>query len=88
VKTTMKLMISTAALGAAVCFDVSVSRASWGDAPWCVVRTGDDVFWDCQYRTPQECLASIASGNRGSCNVNPSPGPSTPAAVAQPRHRK
>ena len=50
------------------------------------MRFGDDIYWDCNYRTAQECEASIASGNRGSCNVNPSPGPS-PAASAVQSHR-
>ena len=88
VKTILGLTIAIAAIAAALCFDMPVSRASFGDAPWCIMRYGDDVYWDCQYRTSQECLAALASGNRGSCNVNPSAGSSTPAAVAQPKHQK
>jgi hypothetical protein len=88
VKAILGLTIALAGAAAAICFDVPVSRASSGDAPWCVMRFSDDIYWDCQYRTAQECLASIASGNRGSCNLNPSPGPSSPAAPAHPPRRK
>jgi hypothetical protein len=88
VKTISGLMIAAASFTAGMCFKVPAGRASSGDAPWCVMRFGDDVYWDCHYRTAQECLASIASGNRGSCNMNPSPGPSTPAAAAAPPRQK
>ncbi len=87
VKAILGLTIATAAVAVGVCFDVSASRASSGDAPWCVMRFGDDVYWDCHYRTAQECLASIASGNRGSCNVNPSPGPPAPTASVAQSHK-
>jgi Protein of unknown function (DUF3551) len=88
VKVVLKLMIAVAVSAAAILFDVPAGRASFGDAPWCVVKTGDDVYWDCEYRTSQECVQALAAGNRGFCNVNPSPGPSRPAASAQPEHRK
>lgn len=88
VNSIMRLTIATVAFALAVCFNIPASRASFGNAPWCVMRFGDEIYWDCQYRTSQECLASMASGNRGSCNVNPSTGPSTPTAVARPEHRR
>ncbi len=53
-------------------FDIPASRAS-GDAPWCAVvslGTGG-VYWDCQYRTIEDCVPNVLSGNRGSCNHNP-----------------
>ncbi len=84
----MRLLIAAAASAAGMCFNVPVSRASFGDAPWCVVKGGDDVYWDCEYRTSQECMLALTGGNRGFCNVNPSPGPSTPAAAAQPPRLK
>ena len=73
-----------------MCFDISPGQASYfGDAQWCVVTFGDDVKWDCEYRSSQECIDALASGIRGGCNVNPYwRGPSTPAAGAQPKHRK
>lgn len=85
VKIIMKLMFAVAAFTTALCFDVAVSRASYGNAPWCIMKTGDDIYWDCQYRTGEECMQAIAAGNRGSCNVNPNP---SPAAVPQPELRK
>ncbi len=51
VKVILGLTIAAAAVAVAVCFAVPVSRASSGDAPWCVMRFGDDVYWDCHYRT-------------------------------------
>ena len=83
----VRLMIATAALVGGTCFGVPASQASYGDAPWCLVKTGDDAYWSCQYRTSQECLAAIAGGERGFCNVSPWSS-STPAAVSQPAHRK
>src|SRR5437763_14761320 len=79
-KIIMRLMFAAAALAAVLCFDVPASHASFGDAPWCFVKTGgDNAYLDCEYRTSQECLQVLAEGNRGFCNVNPSPGRSAPA---------
>lgn len=43
------------------------------EAPWCaVVSTGQgSVYWDCQYRSIEECRPNVLSGNRGTCNMNP-----------------
>lgn len=89
VKTIVTLIFAIAALAAGVFFDVPVSRATYfGDAPWCVVTYGDDLHWDCEYRTSQECIVALAGGIRGGCNVNPyHAGLSAPAAAPQPRHR-
>jgi Protein of unknown function (DUF3551) len=84
VKFITRLMLPAAAFTTALCLDVAVSRASYGNAPWCLVKTGDDIYLDCQYRTGQECMQAIAAGNRGSCNVNPNP----LAAAPQPELRK
>ena len=75
-------MLAVTALTAALLFDVPVSRASFGDAPWCEVRTGDDASWNCQYRTSQDCLQALV-GDHGFCDENPSA-----TAVAQPEPRK
>ena len=87
VKAILGLTIAVATVAVVTEFDIPAGRASSGDAPWCVMRFGDDIYWDCHYRTAEECEASIASGNRGSCNVNPSPGPSPPATSAAQRHK-
>jgi len=86
--TIMRLMIAIAAATAAMCFDVPPSRA-FGDAPWCAVLelgTGE-VYWDCQYRSIEECVPNVVAGNRGFCNVNPWP-VSYPPKTAARQHRK
>jgi Protein of unknown function (DUF3551) len=47
--------------------------AQAAEAPWCaVVGLGPgDVYWDCQYRTLDECIPHVLAGNRGFCNENP-----------------
>ncbi len=42
-------------------------------APWCaVISLGDgDAYWDCQYRSLEECVPNVLAGNRGFCNPNP-----------------
>ena len=77
----IRLTIAGSAVATGLCADLPASRASFGAAPWCLVKTGDDIYWDCQYNTSQECLRAIASGVRGFCNVNPSPGAAKPAAA-------
>ena len=70
-----------AALTAGLCFEIPTSRASYGDAPWCLVKTGgDSSYSDCEFQTFQECLQ--ARTGTSFCNVNPS-GPPAPAARAQ-----
>ncbi len=88
-KTILKLTIAAAAAAAAMGFNVPASWA-FGDAPWCAVinlGTGE-AYWDCQYRTVEECVPNVLAGNRGFCNVNPWPGPSAPRVVAHPRYKK
>jgi hypothetical protein len=85
----MKFAIALAALAAAVCFGVPAAWAV-GDAPWCaVINLGaGDVYWDCEYRTVEECVPNVLAGNRGFCNLNPEgPGPSAPHRVAHAPHR-
>jgi hypothetical protein len=87
-----RLTIAVAAVAAALCLQVSSSRAQYyGDAPWCAVLevgTGA-VSWHCYYRTVEECAPNVLAGNRGSCNLNPyftaSRGPAT---SARPAHHK
>ena len=84
-----KLTIGIAAIAAGTWFGTSSSRA-YGDAPWCaVVNLKGDVYWDCQYRTVEECVPNVIAGNRGFCNLNPWPGPSNPVAYKhQKRHKR
>jgi hypothetical protein len=91
-KTIGRLAIAIATLAAALCLQVSSSQAQYyGDALWCAVLqigTGS-VTWHCYYRTVEECVPNVLTGNRGSCNLNPyftaSRGPAT---TARPAHRK
>ena len=69
-----------AAIAAIVAGAVSGASAAYasGNAPWCaVIDLGwGDVYWDCQYRTIEECVPNVIAGNRGFCNLNPyGPGP-------------
>jgi hypothetical protein len=70
-----KLTIGVAALATATLFGTSSSRA-YGNAPWCaVIPLSGDVYWNCQYRTVEECAPNVVAGNRGFCALNPWPGP-------------
>ena len=84
------IAVAAAAFAAGLFLKIPASRAVYfGDAPWCVVTYGgDDSRWTCTYRTGEECVQALATGIRGSCNVNPWPSSSTPAAATQPRRRK
>jgi hypothetical protein len=74
-KTVMKSMLAGAAFAAATCLSAPASYA-FGDAPWCaVIELGTGaIYWDCQYRTIEECAPNVVAGNRGSCTQNPSGG--------------
>jgi hypothetical protein len=86
VKIIMRLMFTITAIAAALCLDISASKAS-GYAPWCsVVSIGNGtVIWDCRYRTVEECSPNVIAGNRGFCNPNPWYEPRT---IAPGKHRK
>jgi len=65
----LTVTIAAAALAAGLCFDMPASRASYGDAPWCLVKSGgEDSYWDCEFKTFQECLQARAGISF--CNVN------------------
>ena len=56
---------------AALAFDLQPAKAY--ETPWCAVismGTGS-VYWDCQYRSIEECRPNVLAGNRGWCNPNP-----------------
>lgn len=67
---------------AAVTITTTVFASAFGlqpakayEAPWCAVislGTGE-VYWDCQYRSFEECYrkGNILAGNRGFCNNSP-----------------
>jgi hypothetical protein len=78
-----RFAIAAVGLAAGWVFGAPTAHAS-GDAPWCaVINLGmGDVYWDCHYRTVEECVPNVIAGNRGFCNLNPY-GPA-PAATAVP----
>jgi hypothetical protein len=39
------------------------------EAPWCAVIS--EGYWDCQYRSIEECRPNVLAGNRGWCNPSP-----------------
>jgi hypothetical protein len=85
------LVVATAASAGVVCLDVSSSQAGYhGDARWCVMTFGDDIHWDCEFRTAEDCI-SAATASRGSCNVNPyyrrAPPPTASAMPRLPKQR-
>jgi hypothetical protein len=88
-KTLAKLIFGIAALAAATSFGTSPSQA-FGDAPWCaVINIGaGTVYWDCQYRTVEECVPNVIAGNRGFCNLNPWPGPTQVVPYKLKRHAR
>jgi hypothetical protein len=81
--TVMRFLLVVGAGAVALCFDAPASRA---DAPWCaVVSVGTgNAYWDCRYRTVEECTPNVLGGNRGFCNPNPS---YTPEKGALKKHR-
>jgi hypothetical protein len=89
VKIIVKLMVAAAVFIGGMSAYVPPTYA-FGDAPWCaVVNLGTgEMYWDCQYRTVEECVPNVIAGNRGFCNLNPyGPGPSV-ASAAHPKHHK
>ncbi len=81
-----KLMFVTAAILVGLCLAAPVSRADYGDAPWCaVVSVGTgNVVWDCRFRTVEESVPNVLGGNRGFCNPSPW---YTPGKVALKKRR-
>jgi hypothetical protein len=69
----VRCTFTAAAVLAAISFHVQPARAAVV-YPWCAVislGTGN-VYWDCQYRSVEECVPNVLAGNRGFCNHNPS----------------
>jgi len=66
-------MMFTAAVMATLCSNAHCTQALH-NGPWCsVVNTGAGrMEWDCRYRTIEECVPNVLSGNRGFCDRNPS----------------
>jgi hypothetical protein len=79
----MRRTFAIAAFAVAMCLHSPAGRAAYGDSPWCLVKGGEDAYWDCQYQSFQACLQARIGA--GFCNVNPAGPPATPA---QPQNQK
>ena len=84
-------MVRTFLMAAVVLASVSVGHTDASEAPWCAVisTSKESVYWDCQYRSFEECYSkgNILAGNRGFCNPSPyyvAP----PTEHRQPRKRR
>jgi hypothetical protein len=69
----MVRVIFAAVVALAVLFGLQPTKAY--EAPWCAVisfGTGS-AYWDCQYRSFEDCYrrGNILAGNRGFCNPSP-----------------
>ena len=58
---------------AVVVIDLQLAKAS--EAPWCAVISfgPGSIYWDCQYRSFEDCYrrGNILAGSRGFCNPSP-----------------
>jgi hypothetical protein len=65
-------LVATAAFAGVI---ASLQPAQAYNAPWCaVIETGTGgSYWDCQYRSFEDCYrrGNILAGNRGFCNPSP-----------------
>ena len=68
----MRVPVALAVVAAALLLDIQPGQAS-GNAPWCAVISFGraTAYWDCQYRSVEQCAPNVATGNRGFCNPNP-----------------
>jgi len=76
-----KLILAAVVLPAVLGFAISASRASQlGNEKWCAVSDtgGDNLVWDCEFETGDDCLPAIVAGNRGHCALNPTYRPPPP----------
>jgi hypothetical protein len=67
----VRIIVVTVVAFGAVVFGLQPAKAY--EAPWCAVTSGgdDDMHWDCQYRSIEDCRPNVLAGNRGWCNPNP-----------------
>ena len=69
---TRMILVATTALAGVF---VGLQPAQAYNAPWCAMIevTRGSVYWDCQYRSFEDCYrrGNILAGNKGFCNVNP-----------------
>ena len=66
-----RMIFAAVAVLAGVAFDLQPAKAY--EAPWCAVisKGTGNAYWDCQYRSIEECRPNVVGGDRGWCNPNP-----------------
>ncbi len=82
----MKIVCAVAVVIAVMALDQRAAQAN--AAPWCTVLevTDGNMFWDCQYRSFEDCYPHLFEGNRGFCNQNPAYQGEPPRQHAPRRH--
>jgi len=69
---TRVVLVAAAALAGVI---IGLQPAQAYEAPWCAVIEVSEgsVYWDCQYRSFEDCYSrgNILAGNRGTCNPSP-----------------
>jgi len=67
----LALGLSFAAIAVPAGSNTGTAKAA--EAPWCAVinNSEDSVYWDCQYRSFEDCQPHVLAGNRGWCNPSP-----------------
>ena len=67
----IRMIFAAVAALAGLAIDLQSAKAY--EAPWCAVisKGTGSVYWDCQYRSIEECRPNVLAGNRGWCNPNP-----------------
>jgi len=58
-----------AAVGAPAVLVFHLQSAEAYENAWCAVIS--EGYWDCQYRSIEECRPNVLAGTRGWCNPNP-----------------
>ena len=75
----MKITLARLAGAVAVCSVILILMATaseagmQGDARWCAVTDtgGENMNWDCEYDTVEECKPAVTNAARGFCALNP-----------------
>jgi hypothetical protein len=67
-----RIIFAAAALASLALSSQPTVADYYHESPWCaVLDMGKGAYWDCQYRSLEECRPTVLAGNRGWCNPNP-----------------
>jgi len=69
-----RLLIAAGLLAAVLCLGASASQAGlYGTARWCAVvdNGGNEMTWDCEFDTIEDCTPAVLGASRGFCQINP-----------------